>query len=354
MAGISDDSANQAGTTDLKSIILLAVVLTGLIVVAAVCLFFPGAGDDRAADKTMSEPVFLDVGVNNSLKSAPLFIAREKGFFREQGLDVSLTVTESAAPLLEMMSEGTMNLVCAPEQLLAFRALERQDFRILAVLNRNQSQELILNTARGIDSISDLKGRRIGLKMSSAAPYFLYRKLLYHHVAMEEVELVDMKLEEMPEKMAAGEIEAAIAWPPHTDFIRQQLGEDVLTVNAHMGRDMYWLLVAEKKWVWDNCRTIDLLLAALDSTYAFMEASPEKAMKISSEVLGFPLDRVRLEWQTYHFELELPQSLLFAMEQEAAWRLRSKGEEVKPPDFSNLVECRSLEKLKPGQVTMIH
>ncbi|MFP4446558.1 MAG: ABC transporter substrate-binding protein [Desulfosudaceae bacterium] len=330
---------------------VLAVAGAGAILLPAGC----GSPDPEQADSRAGEtPVTVSVGINNSLKSVPIVIAREKGFFAENGLSVSLTKTESAVPLLQMMGEGTLDVVCTPEQLLAFRALKQQDFRILAALNRNQSQELVMNTARGVDAVTDLKGRRIGLKMNSAAPYFLYRLLLYHHLAMDDVELVGMELAEMPEQMAAGKIDAAIAWPPHTVQIRQTLGENIHTVNAHMGRDMYWVLAARAAWCDDHIPALRAFLKALQSAFSFMAASPQESMTIAGSYFGFPPERVRGEWATYHFKLELPQSLLFAMEQEACWRQQLRGQKEAPPDFFALVECRPMKKLCPDTVTIIH
>ena len=77
-------------------------------------------------------------------------------------------------------------------------------------------------------------------------------------------------------------------------------------------------------------------------------------MATAADCFGFSLTNVKKEWDVYHFGLELPQSLLFAMEQEVEWWRRWKNINGKVPDFFNLIECRPLENLFPEKVTIIH
>ena len=339
----------RSGTGSIKAILLIAVPIT----VALGMVFFRHTLTTRLKDHGRASHVQLKVGINNSLKSAPLVIADKTGCFKRRGLTVSLVRESSSSPLLERLLSGELDIVCVPEQLVAFLALERNDFRIVGVLNRNQSQELIINTARHVYSPFGLKGRRIGLDMDSAASYFLYRKLLFYNLCLDDVVLVDIKPDLLPDKMAAGEIDAAIVWPPFSNQIRRRLGQKALSTNAHIGRDMYWLMVVREDWSRDHAAELELFFAALEEAFDYMSSFPQKAMTTAGGYFGFPQERVRLEWDAYHFDLELPQSLLFAMEQEARW-WRKRMHFIGPsPDFLALIDSRPLKNRFPGKVTII-
>ena len=328
------------------------LIVVPMIVVLGV-VFFKFAFTEQPGGRGGASRIQMKAGINNSLKSAPLVIADKTGCFKRRGLAVTLVRESSSSPLLERMLSGELDIVCVPEQLVAFLAMERSDFRIVGVVNRNQSQELIINTARHVYSPFGLKGHRIGLDMNSAAPYFLYRKLLFYNLSLDDVELVDVRPDLMADKMAAGEIDAAIVWPPFSNRILRRLGQQALVTNAHIGRDMYWLMVARKDWCRDHVETLESFFAALEEAFDYMASSPQKAMSLAGRYFGFSPERVSQEWDTYHFDLELPQSLLFAMEQEARWWQRRMHVIGSTPDFFNLIDSQPLKNMFPDKVSII-
>ena len=260
----------------------------------------------------------------------------------------------SAVPLLDKLFSGELDIICAPEHLVAFNALKRDDFRIIATLNRNQSHELIINKDSGIKEIHHLKGARIGLKKKSSTFYFLYRLLLINGINLADVHLVDMISSKLSESVITGKVDAIITWPPFTAQAKQKLGDKALSFNVHMGRDMYWVLLAKSSWCEQNSEILERFLSALQSGFELMEKSPEKAMAISSTYFGFPVDRIKKECELYNFRLELPRGLILAMEQEAEWKIHQFKNDSSIPDFLKLIEFGPLEKLYPKKVDIIH
>ncbi len=352
MTGVCNDRNTYRGAEAGKARIAILVAILVVLMTAVLYFrdfFFTGS----TVERRISSPA-VTVGISNSLKSLPLVLAERIDAFTRQGLDVKLVMEPSAGPALDRMMEGQVDIACAPEMLVALLALERNDFRILAVLNRNQSQVLIINTTSGAYSPFGLKGRRIGLKMDSAAPYFLYRKLLYHELSLASVELVDVEPPQMADKLVGGEIDAAVVWPPYTDRILKRLGKSGLVFDVHIGRDIYWLMIAREDWCREQAGTIKPFLSALQDGFDFMASHPEKSMATAADYFGYPPESVRREWDLYHFGLELPQSLLFAMEQEVEW-WRERHDFAGPsPDFLSLIAYRPLETLYPDKVTIIH
>ena len=259
------------------------------------------------------EMISISVGINKSLKSAPVAVSWKSGFFLQQGIKADLIMEASAVPLLDKLFSGELDIICAPEHLVAFSALNRGDFRIIATLNRNQSQELIINKDSGIKEIRDFKSIRIGLKEKSSASYFLYRWLLINGINFTDVHLVDMIPSELSKSLAAGNVDAIVTWPPFTAQAKQKLGDKALSFNVHLGRDMYWVLLAKSKWCEKNYKVLERFLSALQSGFELIEKSPEKAMEISSAYFGFPGDRIKEEWGLYDFALKLPRGCVLAM-----------------------------------------
>ena len=350
MIGIENSRENNGHAT-------AGIARTGILAVALIIflglLFFFKESAVRPPGRPVKGTEPITIGLNKSLKSTPFVVAEQRDFFEREGLAVKLVAASSSAPLLDMLGAGQLDIACAPEQLIAFLAMDRDDFRILVVLNRSRTQELIINSAGGVYSPFGLKGRRIGLKMDSAAPYFLYRKLLYHNIALDDVVLVDMEPEMIADRIAAGAVDAAVAWPPYSYQVRQRLGKNALVANVHIGRDMYWVMVARAHWCRENMNVTGSLLKGLQAAFDHIHDDPGQAMTVAADYFGFSAEAVRREWGVHHFELELPQSLLFAMEQAVEWRWKQSEEAGTMPDFLSMVEYRPMEKLFPGKVTII-
>ena len=324
---------------------------TCFICVAAISIAY---GRQQNKNWSEDEAVQVSIGINKSLKSAPIVISRESGYFLEQGIKADLVMEISAVPLMEKLFAGELDVICAPEHLVAFNALDRDDFRIIAVLNRNQSHELIINKDSGIHGIQQLKGARIGLKKKSSSFYFLYRLLLINGINLTDVHLIDISPSQMTASLTDKRVDAIITWPPFTEHAKEKIGNKGLFFNAHMGRDMYWVLVANKKWCKDNTKILEMCLSALQSGFELIDKSPEKAMAIASTYFGFSDNRIKKEWGSYNFRLELPRGLILAMEQEAEWKIKQLKKISPIPDFLELIEFRPLENLYPKKIDIIH
>ena len=92
----------------------------------------------------------LRLGYVKLTDAAPLLIAREKGFFRQQGLTVSLTPAASWASLRDQVAFGMLDgaQMLSPMPIAAMLGLGgvRIDLRVLATLGRNGNTVTLSNT----------------------------------------------------------------------------------------------------------------------------------------------------------------------------------------------------------------
>lgn len=66
-------------------------------------------------------------------------------------------------------------------------------------------------------------------------------------------------------------------------------------------------------------------------------------------------DEVVAAWPTYHFGLELDQSLLLAFEDRARWAIRNRlANSREVPNFLDNVYLEGLGEVRPTAVTVIH
>ena len=306
----------------------------------------------KTDDLSKNRKSVISIGLNRSVKSAPIAIAEESKYFSQNNLNVNLIIEPSAIKMMDNLKSRKCDIVCVPEYQIVNHSFARSDFCIIAVLNRNQSRSLVMNTDV-LSSPSGLAGTRIGLAENSAGEYTLYRLLLFNNIEYSSVEIVYKKPQELASALAGGEVDSVIVWSPFTYEAVEMLGEKASVVNAQLGRDMYWLLVSRKEWTAENTKAVKRFLESLEKSYKLINSNPEESQNITSSFLSLDPDSVKDEWKEYLFYLELPQSLVLAMEQEGEWIQKQIPENPEIPDFLSLINYRYLESLYPERVTLI-
>jgi NitT/TauT family transport system substrate-binding protein len=320
------------------------------LVLGIVCFFLvscfsreTGSGNDK---RTYS------IGINSNVKATPVIIADEKGFFTRAGLSVDVTMETTALHLLDELYAGTYDFVCVPSFLVARDYLAGKSFRILAVMNRNQSRYVLMNPDH-VENPADFAGKSIGINPDGAAEFVLTRFLVLHGVNPATVAIRYHAEETLPEMLASGDVSAILTWPPYVQEARTLMDGNLLVTNAQMGVDIYWLLVTREQISRNQGPDVIRLLRALDVADAMIFEKPEEAKNLVSDRLSVSRELIDEEWNSFSFILELPQSLLVVMEQQGSWIALRDKREFNTAGLFSTINYHHLEAIFPEQVSII-
>lgn len=144
--------------------------LATLLCIAALCTAGVLLFSARRAARTPPAPSLVPLSLRNpipeiSTGQTPLFIARERGFFAAQGLDVRLEPGGREVNPVAMVAVGKndLGMVGGPETLLVARS-QGVPIRAIAVLHRNANfPALIMLKSSGISDLSQLQGKDVGI-----------------------------------------------------------------------------------------------------------------------------------------------------------------------------------------------
>ncbi|MBM3298563.1 MAG: ABC transporter substrate-binding protein [Deltaproteobacteria bacterium] len=110
--------------------------------------------------------------------SALIWIAEDRGYFAENGLDVTIKMYESGHFAIRDIFAENLDIATAAEFPLVVQSFKRKDLRVLACIGRFDAIRLVARGDRGIQKRSDLKGKRIGVARGSSAGFCLAKFLL--------------------------------------------------------------------------------------------------------------------------------------------------------------------------------
>lgn len=166
----------------------------------------------------------VKVGTLKLIGAAPLYVALEKGYFADEGLDVQLEYFAAAAPITVAVASGDVDVGATGITASLFNAIAGGS-KMYLVADRGSEKpgyrlnSLVTSRARydaGLQSVQDLKGTRIGItSLGSTYHYQIGRILELNGLSLDEVELVPLRnISIMLEAVREGTVDAALVSPP--------------------------------------------------------------------------------------------------------------------------------------------
>ena len=158
----------------------------------------------QAADKLT---VVLDWFVNPD--HGPLIVARDKGFFAAQGLDVELIAPADPNDPPKLVAAGKADLAVSYQPQLHLQVNEQLPLVRIGTLVATPLNSLVVLADGPVKSIADLKGRKIGYSVGGFEEALLGAMLERHGLTLGDVELVNVNFSLSP-ALIAGQVDAVI------------------------------------------------------------------------------------------------------------------------------------------------
>ncbi len=141
-------------------------------------------------------------------------IAIEKNMFEEVGVDVQFEWFDYVASM-DAFAAGQLDAVTMTNgDALVTGATGAQNVMIL-INDYSNGNDMIVG-APGINSISDLKGKKVGVELGFVVHLLLMNGLEKAGMSESDVNLVNVPTNETPQVLASGQVDAIGAWQPNS------------------------------------------------------------------------------------------------------------------------------------------
>lgn len=328
----------------------MSVTIAAIIAVAVAC-----AGCKRdPADKPGGWPKKLVVAVGTWPASAALFVAREQGWFAEEGLDVILEPYPSGHLGLEAMLNGKTDLATVGETPIARAILDDRPVMVVATISRIERAILIVaRKDRGIGTAVDLRGKRIGVVPDTTADFFLSIFLTTAYINPEEVQRVEMRTDDVVDALAGGEVDAVCTWAPFTTMALDGLGANGVVLDKPDLYRMSWNLVAGREFILREPEVIERFLRVVIKANEFISRQPDRALTITARAVGLDLPALEKEWADYDLTAVLDQSLILYLEDQGRWMAAQSGVVDALPNVLEHIYAGGLNAVQPEAVRIV-
>lgn len=204
---------------------------------------------------------------------APVFVADQQGFFKEEGLDVTVRPFTSGAEATEGFRSGAAEYLVAADVPLIY-LLTGKDAVMLAQFSANPDMLLVMGPKGGTKP-EDLKGKKIGMVTKSASEYLLNQYLSRAGMKLTDVERVHLAPFDQVPALARGDVYALSTWKPFDGKINQ-ISPDTFETATFNGNEEYILfsgIVGNRAFVQGHQEETVKMLRALQKASRWLSAA---------------------------------------------------------------------------------
>ncbi len=209
---------------------------------------------------------------------APLYLAKDKSFFGD--LDVELVRIESVGDLRAALSSGKIDMYASTYDI--FQSNQGSDVPGIGfmLIDESHGADGIVAGA-GINSIRDLKGKKLAGE-PGLPPYFLLQFLLNkEHLLMSDISVKDIATQDAGAAFTSGSVDAAAIYEPFlSNAVKARKGSKVIVSSAQEPNILADLLFASEALTKNNPDALKSVADGWFKALDYAKSNPDEAFTI--------------------------------------------------------------------------
>ncbi len=203
-------------------------------------------------------------------------VARDKGLFRKEGLEVKTVAFAGPGDTLAPLISGHLDVAFTTLFNLALMSAKGNDDLVAIYLLDTSNGADAVVAAKGIDTPAQLKGRKIAVTLDEVNHMLLLAALERGGVKPEEAQLVNFNAEDAGAALLAGKVDAAVTWEPWVTRAKGAGGRVVFS-SADTPNLILDAVVVRKDVLAKKGPLLARLLRGIDAGHAFLAAKPKES-----------------------------------------------------------------------------
>ncbi len=156
-----------------------------------------------------------------------MYLAKEKGFFNESGIEAELIVLTGLAERNSALKSGRIDALAAPVDYFVLSAGNNLVTTIaMSVDESNGGDGIVANAS--IKTFEDLRGKKVAFQRGLPSEFFVRALLQQHAVRLDDLRSVDMETAQAGAAFISKQVDAAGLWEPWLSKARQEGNGHVL------------------------------------------------------------------------------------------------------------------------------
>lgn len=324
--------------------------LAGFLLIAGLAMYGPALAQTKVSIGTAKDPNL----------AAQIVIAREKGFFKEAGLDATVNDFPSGGDLMAAFVGGSVQLGSAGSTPVITLKSRPFPVEIIAQISDiSGAQQLLVH--EDVTSPEQLYGKKIGLLKGTASEALFNSIVEGYSLDASKFEIINLGPTEMLQAFVRKQVDAVALWEPHSTRAREAgKGKTLIsgTRSFILGKEGekrvygdHAVLFAHADFVKSQPETVKQAIRALGKANAYIRDNKQEAVAILAKAFQLTSEQMMQIVEVNDYTLRLDKRMVEDMDKLSAFLL-SLGKVAKPADVSSWVNSAPLREVAPDMVQL--
>lgn len=327
----------------------LVVIISLIVILAALFFTYNLLSNTKSTKDVSTDKQFIDVRLATikSVCGLPLLIAHNKGFFKDEGLNVKINYLEAGRYDLDALVSDSVDLgMIVDTNVSYFGYTGNTSVVVIATIQEALGSAIIAKKSSGINKPEDLKGKRLALSPGTTSDTFANRFIKKYNLADSGLKIEKIQPLAISSAVISGNIDAASTWDPHIYNISKILGDDVIIFHDPEIYTSYALLATRRDWASKNKEAVPAFLRAMKRASKFVNENKEEAQEIAARLINMDVDIVRNVWDFNKFEVSFDNGMIEEINKQGIELQATDEYKNKPmPDYSVYFDSSYIDEL---------
>jgi NitT/TauT family transport system substrate-binding protein len=251
------------------------IFISMIIALLAVSLLIP--------QQVLAEP--LKLAHSTWVGYGPFYIARDKGFFEEEGVEVKLIIMENTSLKMGALMAGKIDAVASTaDEFPIYMKPGKLLYYILAVDNSKGGDGIVSN--KDIKTVADLKGKKVACEVGSVSQFFLNALLRESGLTQKDVNMINMTATDAGVAFVAKRVDAAVTWEPHLSKGASKEHGHILIDSSTKPGLIVDVVAIRADTMKNREAELKAFVRAWERALKFIDENPNEAYKIMAKGVG--------------------------------------------------------------------
>jgi NitT/TauT family transport system substrate-binding protein len=215
----------------------------------------------------------------------PLYVARDKGFFKNHGIDVELIVMEDPKDRFPAMLADKIDMIASTVDTGILYLKKPDQFKYVVAIDDSDGGDGIV-ALKDVTSIGDLKGKSVAVSEGSVSEFYLNVLLGKAGLKESDLKTVNMAAPEAGAAFVAKKVDAAVTWEPWLSRGKQTDFGHLLVDSSTTPGLITDVVTAKTEYVDKHPKETKAVVDAWNEAVAYVRAHPDESNEIMAKGVG--------------------------------------------------------------------
>ena len=223
--------------------------------------------------------------ISEQIGSIAFFVARDKGFFKDEGLDVQTKTFSSPGDGLNPLLAGDLDAVLSTaDSVITVLDKAPDQLKVVYLTDTSAGADAIL-AKKEITGIKQMKGKKVAATIGQCNHLLLQKALEKAGLTEKDIELVNMNPDDAGAAFAAGKVDVAVTWEPWITKVSGEKKGHVIFSSKETPNLILDVLAISAKTAKTKPEETRAFLKALNRGYDFVKKNTDEAAVVAGKAL---------------------------------------------------------------------